>query len=210
MDTINERIAKEIDLNAINDLLDVSLLEEYKRSSSVKACIKKLSTVLTKYGVERKDEIINEYLPVLIPPGTKGVIRGNRFNLIVKNFINSMRLTYLKDLEFEIKFETKCKLLETSEIPDWYIIDTTTNKALVGMNQVDLWSGGAQLNRGSKYINSSYSGKSKLICVVCNNIKFKNTKSKAYKLFEIGYRNNTLCYLGNLKNIILNFFEIPF
>ena len=57
---------------------------------------------------------------------------------------------------FEIKFETKCLNFITDEIPDWYISkkvapnsDTTQNtenkpKILIGMNQLDLWSGGHQ------------------------------------------------------------------
>ena len=34
--------------------------------------------------------IISDYTPALIPPGTKGVIRGHQFNLIVKNIINNI------------------------------------------------------------------------------------------------------------------------
>jgi len=36
------------------------------------------------------------------------------------------------------------------------------------------------------------------------NLKVKN---KAYKLFEIGFENNTLCYLNNLQNIIISYFN---
>jgi hypothetical protein len=46
----------------------------------------------------------------------------------------------------------------------------------------------------------------KLLCVVCNEIEFK-TKTKAFKLFEIGFRNNTLCYLNNLENIIKSYYN---
>lgn len=59
-----------------------------------------------------------------------------------------------------------------------------------------------QLNRGFKYIeNNKHNNKnSKLLCVVCNKIQFTN--NKAFKLFKIGFENNTLCYLNNLINII--------
>jgi len=77
------------------------------------------------------------------------------------------------------------------------------------MNQLDLWNGGHQINRGSNYLenNKHNTENSKLLCVICNEIKFKNNKTKAYKLFEIGFRNNTLCYLNNLNNIIVSFFN---
>ena len=67
------------------------------------------------------------------------------------------------------------------------------------MNQLDLWGGGQQLNRGSKYIenNKHNNENSKLLCVVCNEIQFKN-KNKAYKL----------CYLNNLEHIIRKYFLI--
>jgi len=77
------------------------------------------------------------------------------------------------------------------------------------MNQLDLWNGGQQLNRGFKYIenNKHNNNNSKLLCVICNEIQFKSKKNKAYKLFEIGYKNNTLCYLNNLENIIISYFN---
>ena len=77
------------------------------------------------------------------------------------------------------------------------------------MNQLDLWGGGQQINRGSKYLvnNKHNTKKSKLLCVVCNKIKLKSNKNKAYKLFKIGYENDTLCYLKNLESIINKFFN---
>lgn len=95
----------------------------------------------------------------------------------------------------------------TNEIPDWYILEKNTNKILIGMNQLDLWGGGQQLNRGFNYIvdNKYNTQTSKLLCVVCNDITLKTQKNKAYKLFEIGFKNNTICYLNNLKNIIYSY-----
>ena len=77
------------------------------------------------------------------------------------------------------------------------------------MNQLDLWKGGAQGNRGSKYIgNIKYNNeRSKLLCVICNEIQFNNTTKKTFKLFQTGFRNNTLCYLNNLENIIHEYFK---
>lgn len=203
---INSRIKQEICYETLQKLTDTKLMNEYKNCNSVKNEIKKLSDVLEKYiNEEIKEKIIEEYLLQLIPAGTKGVIRGNKFNNIVKQFITNLEL----DLErFEIYFEKKCEGHFTTEIPDWYILERTTNKIIIGMNQLDLWGGGQQLNRGSKYIenNKHNTENSKLLCVVCNEIQFKSKKNKAYKLFEIGFKNNTLCYLNNLENIITSYF----
>ena len=207
MEDINARIKREVSYETLEELTDAKLMCEYKDCKSVKNKIKKLSDVLGKYiDEETKQKIIQEYLLQLIPAGTKGVIRGNKFNNIVKQFITKLAL----DIDrFEICFEKKCEGHFTTEIPDWYILEKSTNKIIIGMNQLDLWGGGQQLNRGSKYIenNKHNNENSKLLCVVCNEIQFKSKKNKAYKLFETGFENNTLCYLNNLQNIITSYFN---
>jgi len=207
MEEINARITKEICYETLEELTDARLMYEYKECNSVKNEIKKLGDVLEKYiNEEIKQKIIKEYLLQLIPAGTKGVIRGNKFNNIVKKFITNLEL----DTErFDICFEKKCEGHFTTEIPDWYILEKSTNKIIIGMNQLDLWGGGQQLNRGSKYIenNKHNNENSKLLCVVCNETQFKSKKNKAYKLFETGFKNNTLCYLNNLQNIITSYFS---
>lgn len=207
MEDINARIKKEICYKTLEQLTDLKLIDEYKNCNSVKNEIKKLSDILEKYIDEKtKQKIIEEYLLQLIPPGTKGVIRGNKFNKLVKQYITKLELD---DVRFEICFETNCIYHFTTEIPDWYILEKSTNRIIIGMNQLDLWGGGQQLNRGSKYIenNKHNNENSKLLCVVCNEIQFKN-KNKAYKLFQIGFENNTLCYLNNLEHIIRKYFLI--
>jgi len=207
MEDINSRIKKEICYDVLSQLSDENLLDDYKECPSVKNAIKKLEDILDKYlDIETKQKIIQDYLLELIPAGTKGVIRGNKFNKIVQTFILSLELDTTR---FEICFEKKCDDHMTTEIPDWYILEKSTNKIIIGMNQLDLWGGGQQLNRGSKYIeNNQHNNKhSKLLCVVCNEIQFKSKKNKAYKLFETGFDNNTLCYLNNLQNIITTYFN---
>jgi hypothetical protein len=205
---INKRIEKEICVDTINKLKDLFLIDEYKKCKSVQNNIKKLELILKKYNIETKiiELILNEYILDLIPAGTKGAIRGNKFNNIVKNTIDELKLNVER---FEICFEKKCETCVTTEIPDWYILEKSTGKVIIGMNQLDLWGGGQQLNRGSKYLidNKNNTDKSKLLCVVCNNIKFTSKKNKAYKLFEVGFTNNTLCYILNLGSIINDYFN---
>jgi len=208
MKYINARIKQEVCYEALEELTDAKLISVYKDCNSVKNEIKKLSDILVNNNIDKEkiEKIIQEYLLQLIPAGTKGVIRGNKFNNIVKQFITKLALDADR---FEICFEKKCEGHFTTEIPDWYILEKSTNKIIIGMNQLDLWSGGQQINRGSKYIenNKHNNENSKLLCVVCNEIQFKSKKNKAYKLFETGFKNNTLCYLNNLQNIINSYFN---
>jgi hypothetical protein len=208
MKYINARIKQEVCYEALEELTDAKLISVYKDCNSVKNEIKKLSDILVNNNIDKEkiEKIIQEYLLQLIPAGTKGVIRGNKFNNIVKQFITKLALDADR---FEICFEKKCEGHFTTEIPDWYILEKSNNKIIIGMNQLDLWSGGQQINRGSKYIenNKHNNENSKLLCVVCNEIQFKSKKNKAYKLFETGFKNNTLCYLNNLQNIINSYFN---
>lgn len=208
IDEVNTKIKEDICRETIEKLCDTKLMPEYKECDSVKNEIMRLSNILGKYiDDDTRQKIIDEYLPQLIPAGTKGVIRGNKFNKIVKEHIELLNLD--KD-KFEVCFEKKCSIHDTTEIPDWYILNKINSKVLIGMNQLDLWSGGHQTNRGSKYIfnNEHNSNNSKLLCVVCYEIHFKSNKNKAYKIFEKGFENNTLCYLNNLNNIINIHFAI--
>lgn len=181
---INSRINDEICYDTIEQLSNLKLLEEYLKSKSVKKQITRLEIILNKYTTDEiKNKITNEYLFDLIPAGTKGVIRGNRFNSIVKNFIINLNLDKNK---FDVNFEKTSDKYFTTEIPDWYIFNKESNKIIIGMNQLDIWNGGQQLNRGFKYLynNIHNTSTSKLLCVIANEIKFNNNKSKAYKLFE--------------------------
>ena len=205
---INSRIKKEICNDTLSNLSDEKLLDTYKDSVSVKNKLIIFENVIQKHIKDEKiiQNIINDLLLEIIPAGTKGIIRGNKFNDIIKNYIINLNLDQSC---FEICFEKKCKEYFTDEIPDWYILEKSTNKIIIGMNQLDLWSGGHQTNRGSKYLkNNKYNTEfSKLICVICNKIQLKSDKNKAYEFFDIGFRNNTLCYLNNLKNIIIDYFN---
>lgn len=204
---INKRINKEICKETLTKLKDENLLDEYKECKSVKNEIEKLTQILEKHKIsdEKIDLILKDYTPNLVPAGTKGVIRGNKFNSIVKDKIKSFNLDSTR---FEICFEKQCKSCITSEIPDWYIRDTTSNRVIIGMNQLDLWQGGQQLNRGSKYLidNKYNTEQSKLVCVIANHLQLKKPNKKS-QLFEVGFTNNTLTYLNNLENIILKYFN---
>ena len=208
LEYINQRINSEVCLDTIESLRDANLLSEYKNSRSVKCKIGVLYSLMTENGVDeaRANTILDSYILDLVPPGTKGVIRGYKFNKIVERVIGNMKLD---DSRFEVRFEKQCSLKQTDEIPDWYILDKQSNKLIVGMNQLDMWGGGHQINRGSKYLidNKFNTDTTKMVCVVCNHIQFKSEKNKAYALFRSGYKMDTLCYINNVASIINNFFD---
>ena len=105
MEDINARIKQEVCYETLEELTDKKLMCEYKDCNSVKNEIKKLGDILDKYmDEETKQKIIQEYSLELIPAGTKGVIRGNKFNNIVKKFITNLGLDKER---FEICFEKK-------------------------------------------------------------------------------------------------------
>ena len=206
---INDRIDEEICQKTLDSLTDTKLLDTYKECSSVKKSINKLKKILTKHKVSEKqqEDIVDDYIIDLVPPGTKGVIRGNKFNHIVKDIILEMKLD---EKIFDIQFEKKHEDYDTSEIPDWYIYDKKNDKIVIGMNQLDLWTGGQQSNRGAKYLldNPMNTEKSKLLSVVCKKIILKNEKAKAFKFFESGFSKDILCYPKGLPKIIKSYFDL--
>jgi len=135
---INNRIKNEICYETIDKLKDKNLLDEYKKCASVNNQIDILINILEKYKIDDNKQklILNDYLLELIPAGTKGNIRGSKFNNIVKTTIENMNLD--KD-KFDVCFEKECESCITTEKPDWYVLDKTTKKVIIGMNQLSLW-----------------------------------------------------------------------
>ena len=205
---INSRIQKEICKKTIFKLNDKYLLNDYKQTKSVQSKITNIHNVLTKFNISTINQIkiTNELIDHIIPAGIKGVIKGNKFNKIVQQHILNLKLDSNR---YDIQFETKLtKIKNINEIPDWYIYDHISKKYLIGMNQLDLWNGGHQLNRGFKYIQYNNNALNhKILCVVCNEISLKTTNNKIYTLFNKGFNDNSICYLNNLKHLILAYFN---
>lgn len=251
LDEINARIKREVCYETIENLSDAKLIDKYMQSKSLRAEILQFTQHLEKHIDNQTtiDEILRGYVHKLIPAGTKGYIRGNQFNKIVKKYIQNLDLEPRYEIYFEkhpqypkqdsiqepIHHKTaerkivvsldnrdevgNLNMRKTAEIPDWYIYDTETQKLLIGMNQLDLWKGGQQTNRGFNYINhpinknceNNKNGKNynpvKLVCVVCNDVTITTCGTKVYEIFTQGFKHNTLCYLKNLGNIIREFFS---
>ena len=109
-------------------------------------------------------------------------------NKLEKNFINNK--------EYILKFEEKHPIYKTDEIPDWYI--EYSGKTIIGFNQLSLWGGGQQINRGYKYMKLENTNKVKYLCVVGYKIIIKKEKSKIFELFNNCLSKNRICYPNDL------------
>ena len=90
-----------------------------------------------------------------------------------------------------------------------HIYHKTQNKIMIGMNQLDLWTGGHQMNRGNKYIIQKHDKPNcKVVCIVSSFIELKTKKNRTYKLFEEGFKNDSLGYPNHLKQMIETYFNI--
>lgn len=193
-----------------NELTDDFIFKKCIKTDKFKEHLEMFREIFSNYIDDKKINLIlndTDFCKKIIQPGLKGVVKGLEFNNIVKEHINNLNLSNNYEIEFE---KEHCKY-KVGEIPDFYIYNKNTDKIIIGMNQLDLWEGGQQSNRGDKYIiNCKYNSDNiKFLGVVYNNCKLsKNKNTKKYKLFNKGFTDKTLCYVNGLNEIILNFFQI--
>lgn len=196
---IDRSYDKEVDEN----ISDENLHEKYMEQKSVK---KRMNDVRNKlYGVIGDDDLLDNVINIItgyiIPAGTKGVVRGLCFNQIVSNVIQ----TSFSAPNFIVCFEKYCQEVKTPEKPDWWIHNKENNRYVVGFNQIDLWSGGAQTNRANKYLSdvfhNSIPDNSKILCVICSEISFKRKTDKTNLFFQ-AFKKDRLCYTKTLVDTI--------
>ena len=198
-------------------LEDDMMMSYYKEAPSVKKTIQSLYEVFTKHNINRNQakSIIRHMLPMVIPPGTKSKLKGDILNNIVKRNLNKIYRSLDKS-RYILRYEQKCPGLQ--EIPDWYLEDKVNHRILVGYNQMDLWTGGHQVNRGGKYILDRTFHKRlarkniRLVCVVCKKAPLVDMKrrkvSKVQQILRTGILNDLLFYPDNVKSIIEDFCSI--
>ncbi len=193
-------------------LLDKNLLPEYQNCTSVQRKLETLINIMLEEDIDinKINNVMRKAILEIVPPGTKGVIKGNMFNKFVKEKVQSITLPE----HFEIAFEHQHPLFECCEVPDFYIYDPKAKKLLIGMNQIDLWGGGHQSNRASKYVSDDRFHKYyrddgleiHLVSVVCNKVEIRSNQTKLFHLFQTGFEKNRLCYINGIETIIQWFF----
>lgn len=216
----------KVNLTVRRTFCEISWKELDKRNfineiKSSPAFINRKKQFLSYFNDEEKEQIEkinillnnNEFiLDFLTTPPMFGNMRGRKFNEIVKKKVLSIES--FKEEPYEINFEKKHTTFSTTEKPDFTIYNTQSKRVIIGMNQIDLWSGGQQLNRGAKYIleNTNKNRDVLFLCVIASNEKCffskENCTSKKFKILQKGFDNDTLCYLKDLERIAKKWFEI--
>lgn len=185
-------------------LTDNALYDIFRQQKCYDDGMKMLEKHLDKKSIDNIKNDKEFILKYFIKAGTKGVIRGNKFNELIVRRLHSIihNTPYL-----ELYVEKQHRTIKNNEKPDWYIEDKQTGKVLFGYNQIDLCGGGAQLNRASKYILSNNDTTSvKYIYTIAK--KYNGSiKSKYGKIHSYGIENDKLCYIGDLRKQIYNFFH---
>jgi hypothetical protein len=218
IDEINNHINLSYDEKAEAEISDEKLYPVYMSTRSATDKINLLDEILNrcatelggekileKYAKRIRSEIIDNFC---VNGGVKGNIRGQAFNKYVMECIKAIPKLN-RDRRFEIHFEKDHEIVNTDERPDWTIFDLISRKTIIGMNQITLWGGGAQTNRGSKYImNNKSNDRVKHLAVVCRKPELKSMNNKDFKLLQKGFSEKTLCYTGKcgLEDIILRWF----
>jgi len=196
-------------------LSDEFLLDVYKKSKSVKHRIHAISEVLSAHtkSNKRKSFILASHLVMnyMIPSGVKASIRGNAFNDIVFNYLrNIVSSKKMLTLTREAFPDVMMDQTYLNEIPDWFIKDTKTHKLILGYNQIDLWTGGAQCNRAHKYLQNDGLYKAledkyqcRLVCMIASPLPGTMKKtSKIYKILEEGFQKKRLIYIKQLRLLL--------
>jgi hypothetical protein len=202
---LREIVKEQYDYDIEDKLSDQNLYGKFIKQPSVKNKIKCVNVQLKNvlHDNEQIGKVMNIMTEFLIPPGTKGVIRGLEFNNIVKNTLEQN----FNESNFDVCFEKHCLDVITQEKPDWWIRNKQNNKYVVGFNQIDLWTGGAQTNRANKYLSDSFHQSipenSNVLCVISSRIVFGKRSSKnKIKLFYNAFKENRLCYIKTLVETV--------
>lgn len=197
---------KWIELYSEDKYLNKCLSDEYvinswkEGSKNFKNVKNNLSLILNKHFNNSNfilNKLVNDFdfLKMIIKSGTLGVIRGKIFSDYIYNILCAK---YKINQNVEIKREFKINH-NINEISDFYICNKKNGKEIIIMAQIDLWTGGQQLNRLSKYVNLSLkikkeNSKRNLFCVVAKKYIFKNLKTKTSKFLAEGIENKVIFY----------------
>ena len=86
----------------------------------------------------------------------------------------------------------------------------TNKKTIVGYNQLDMWKGGAQINRAAKYIldEALHQRLNKkniyVVCVVSRKLELKSTNSKIMNIVTVGLKKDRLMWPHGLRAYLKN------
>lgn len=192
------------------ELNDDMLIADYCKSKSVIRRLHLLKNILLEAGIShvKSHEICKKLLlECLIPAGTKSNVRGGKFNHIIAKEL-ALNLKKLKMKDYALCVEKKHAMFP--EIPDWII--QKGRKTLVGFNQISLFGGGHQLNRGYKYIMDDKMHADhkrlnvKMVCIV-KEIPI-NKGGKSHSILMKGIKTQRIFCVGGLNKLIKDYFNV--
>ena len=188
---LNEYIDHQYDpVYDVDASIDMLLQE-----SSVVKKITNLFDTLKSVGVsvssEQQMHVVRKHPELFV----NGQIKANRNGENLNRIVYELLVNELGP-EFEITRETKHQ--KADERVDILVEHLPTNTEFIIMNQVDLWSGGAQNNRKNHYMAKRDTAKTKYIFVVSRYKQF----SKGVPHLLDGFKRRNVCYPSVLVTII--------
>jgi hypothetical protein len=201
---LNAEILQQYDRYTEDKFKDIQLMSSYITSPSMKnGVLKKLDEVQKELKLDERQTrmFMKKMLPLVIPPGVKANIRGQVFNKYIKNIL----CNFAKGKKVTVEFEKKVS--DMSEIADW-VMHLEGGRTIIGYNQLDIWNGGAQINRGGKYVlDEGLHRRLKkkntfIVCIVARKLILKGSESKLARIINVGLRHNILMWPKGLKTYI--------
>lgn len=209
----------------LDSLSDENLMAEFLASPSVEKLHIKVQTIIhKKFRIKKamSERITKTLVPLFIPQGTKASVRGKRLNADVST---SLRRSFQRSAKhrnmLELKFEympVECKGV-LHDRPDWILRNLKTGTLIIGYNQIALWGGGQQLNRGAKYVldetlHTRLKKKNVHVLSVVHeqppSRKHISTHqpTKTEQIACIGVAKKRLCHVRDMKNILRTLLNI--
>lgn len=207
IDSLNEAMKKQYSKYA-EDIIRNMKFDNSPKVQNIQEKIKQLAEKLelTDKGLRTLKTTL---LPMLIPAGVKASSRGVRFNSYI-NMLLTKEISKRWSNKVSITFETPYH--GVNEIPDWTITFKDSNKRIIGYNQLDLWSGGAQINRGAKYILDDHfhsrirSHNIFIVCIVLRKYKAKS-ENKTTQIIRKGLEEQRLFWPKGFVHYLQKFLD---
>lgn len=190
------------------ELEDDMLIADYCKSASVckRMCAIKCALLSAGLSASKSHSVSKKLLPWIVPAGTKSKIRGDRFNEIVAREVRRWAKR-IPGCVFKREHKHRC----FDEIPDWIV--ERDGKTLAGFNQISLFGGGHQVNRGNKYVlddafHDRLSPENvRMICVVKDVPRASGGRSsKAVKILERGLEKRRIYGVAGVRRLLDEYF----
>lgn len=197
----------------LTELLDETLFEQYLISPSVQSRLEEVRGIMrqSRIKVSTSQTLMRKLVPFMIPAGVKAKVRGDAFNSIVAKELKKS-IKRCKVSSTCLRLEEACK--HVYEIPDWTLYNRKTNQMLIGYNQIDLWGGGHQINRASKYVLDDCLHRRlqrqgiKIVCVVHAKLPTNTKKdSKMEAICRTGCDKKRIIYREDLYDLVFDFYR---